>query len=263
MIALLLLRRVVIQSRCAVPESSLGVKVTADLLADSTARVLAKLGLVQQREQSLFGNDPAASELSREDKIPVTEGDVLCDCQVMGFQTQSFDPFCVPGRQMYQSPPPAFGKRRALLVNRIGVVTRGLVKLRVNADCIQPLGPFRTLCGQQVHFRGPDDVVCKIRRLEARPKRRRLPFDLGTRCEHAIAPNVLDRRFDSEAPNNKWVADFTYLWTTEGWLYVAIVLDLIGGCIFCSELGRLKNLLRSCDSANRHIGGIKIPTMRE
>jgi HTH-like domain len=56
-----------------------------------------------------------------------------------------------------------------------------------------------------------------LARLEARPKRRRLPFDLGTRCEHAIAPNVLDRRFDSEAPNNKWVADFTYLWTAEGW----------------------------------------------
>ena len=65
-----------------------------------------------------------------------------------------------------------------------------------------------------------------LARLEARPKRRRLPFDLGTRCEHAIAPNVLDRRFNSEAPNNKWVADFTYLWTSEGWLYVAVVLDL-------------------------------------
>jgi putative transposase len=65
-----------------------------------------------------------------------------------------------------------------------------------------------------------------LARLEARPKRRRLPFDLGTRCEHSIAPNVLDRHFDSVAPNCKWAADFTYLWTTEGWLYVAVVLDL-------------------------------------
>lgn len=62
--------------------------------------------------------------------------------------------------------------------------------------------------------------------LEARPKRRRLPFDQGTRHEHSIPPNVLDRRIDSQAPNRKWVADFTYLWTTEGWLYVAVVLDL-------------------------------------
>ena len=65
-----------------------------------------------------------------------------------------------------------------------------------------------------------------LARLEARPKRRRLPFDLGTRCEHSTAPNVLDRRFDYAAPNCKWAADFTYLWTTEGWLYVAVVLDL-------------------------------------
>jgi putative transposase len=63
-------------------------------------------------------------------------------------------------------------------------------------------------------------------RLVARPRRRRLPFDLGTRIEHTIAPNVLDRQFAATEPNCKWVADFTYIWTTEGWLYVAAVLDL-------------------------------------
>jgi putative transposase len=63
-------------------------------------------------------------------------------------------------------------------------------------------------------------------RLRARPKPRRLPSDEGARPEHAIAPNVLDRQFEAEAPNRKWVADFTYLWTAEGWLYVAVVLDL-------------------------------------
>jgi putative transposase len=42
----------------------------------------------------------------------------------------------------------------------------------------------------------------------------------------AIAPNTLDRKFEASAPNQKWVADFTYIWTAEGWLYVAVVLDL-------------------------------------
>lgn len=65
-----------------------------------------------------------------------------------------------------------------------------------------------------------------LARLEARRKRRRLPFDLGTRCEHSIAANVLDRKFDAAEPNRKWAADFTYIWTAEGWLYVAVVLDL-------------------------------------
>lgn len=60
--------------------------------------------------------------------------------------------------------------------------------------------------------------------LRARPKRRGLPQDRGERS--AIANNVLDRQFQAEAPNRKWVADFTYIWTAEGWLYVAVVLDL-------------------------------------
>lgn len=62
--------------------------------------------------------------------------------------------------------------------------------------------------------------------LRARPRRRANPTDLGERAEHAIAPNVLDRVFTAAAPNQKWVADFTYIWTREGWLYVAAVLDL-------------------------------------
>lgn len=60
--------------------------------------------------------------------------------------------------------------------------------------------------------------------LRARPRRRGLPKDEGTRSE--IADNVLDRQFTAEAPNQKWVADFTYIWSAEGWLYVAVVLDL-------------------------------------
>jgi putative transposase len=60
--------------------------------------------------------------------------------------------------------------------------------------------------------------------LIARPRRKRLPFDVGTRS--VVAPNILDRQFEASAPNQKWVADFTYIWTGEGWLYVAVVLDL-------------------------------------
>jgi putative transposase len=62
--------------------------------------------------------------------------------------------------------------------------------------------------------------------LQARRKRRRLPSDQGDRPESSIAPNLLDREFEATAPNQRWVADFTYIWTGEGWLYVAVVLDL-------------------------------------
>jgi putative transposase len=68
--------------------------------------------------------------------------------------------------------------------------------------------------------------LMRIQALKARPRRRRLPLDTGDRSSGAIAPNVLDRRFVATAPNQKWAADFTYIWTAEGWLYVAVVIDL-------------------------------------
>lgn len=60
--------------------------------------------------------------------------------------------------------------------------------------------------------------------LRARPRRRSLPKDGGQRS--AIAPNTLGREFHAERPNQRWIADFTYIWTPEGWLYVAAVIDL-------------------------------------
>jgi len=43
---------------------------------------------------------------------------------------------------------------------------------------------------------------------------------------HAIAENKLERRFDAQKPNLKWVADLTYIPTLEGWLFLAVVVDL-------------------------------------
>jgi putative transposase len=67
--------------------------------------------------------------------------------------------------------------------------------------------------------------VLQAQALRARPRRRGLPKDEGPRLA-AAAPNVLDREFQAERPNRKWIADFTYVWTAEGWLYVAAVIDL-------------------------------------
>ena len=43
---------------------------------------------------------------------------------------------------------------------------------------------------------------------------------------HPVADNILDREFDPEEPNASWVADVTYIPTREGWLYLAVVMDL-------------------------------------
>jgi putative transposase len=80
-----------------------------------------------------------------------------------------------------------------------------------------------------------EGVSCGLHRIErlmqvqgfrARPRRRRLPPDTGERSLAAVSSNVLDRQFVAERPNQKWIADFTYVWTAEGWLYVAAVIDL-------------------------------------
>ena len=60
--------------------------------------------------------------------------------------------------------------------------------------------------------------------LRARPRRRGMPKDSGARA--AAGGNLLDRAFEAAAPNRKWVADFTCIWTAEGWLSVAAVIDL-------------------------------------
>jgi putative transposase len=68
--------------------------------------------------------------------------------------------------------------------------------------------------------------LMRLQGLRARPRRRRLPKDSGDRQIETVPANLLDRQFAAERPNQRWIADFTYLWTAEGWLYVAAVIDL-------------------------------------
>ena len=62
------------------------------------------------------------------------------------------------------------------------------------------------------------DIVC----------RQRKRFSVTTLSNHTktIAENILNREFAINVPNRRWVADITYLWTQEGWIYIAAVLDL-------------------------------------
>jgi transposase InsO family protein len=44
-----------------------------------------------------------------------------------------------------------------------------------------------------------------------------------------VAANQLNRQFAVAAPNQVWAGDLTYIWTLEGWLYLAVLLDLYPG----------------------------------
>lgn len=58
--------------------------------------------------------------------------------------------------------------------------------------------------------------------------KRRKKFKKTTDSKHnlPIAPNLLKREFEVQQPNTVWCADITYLWTMQGWLYLAVVIDL-------------------------------------
>jgi transposase InsO family protein len=57
-------------------------------------------------------------------------------------------------------------------------------------------------------------------------RKRRFRRTTDSHHAHPIAPNVLARRFHMTHPNTVWVTDVTYVWTLEGWLYLAAILDL-------------------------------------
>ena len=56
--------------------------------------------------------------------------------------------------------------------------------------------------------------------------RRRTRATTDSNHKYPVAPNLLGGQFDAKHPNKAWVTDITYLATSEGWLYLAIVLDL-------------------------------------
>jgi hypothetical protein len=117
-----------------------------------------------------------------------------------------------------------------LRFNQILPVRRGQKQYRYDADGsviklnhhLDPL-PEAAPSGYRDH---QIERLMRLQGLRARPRRWRLPKDSGDRQLETVPANLLDRQFAAERPNQKWIADFTYLWTAEGWLYVAAVIDL-------------------------------------
>ena len=70
--------------------------------------------------------------------------------------------------------------------------------------------------------------VTRLLRENALNKRVKRKFRYTTNSNHAFkkASNILNREFTSYSPNQKWVSDFTYIWTAEGWLYLCVIIDL-------------------------------------
>ena len=79
-----------------------------------------------------------------------------------------------------------------------------------------------------------DAIICSEKRvyrlmrkagLKAKTKKK---FKATTNSKHSlpVAPNLLNRNFTVAKPNIAWVSDISYIWTNEGWLYLAVIIDL-------------------------------------
>jgi transposase InsO family protein len=69
--------------------------------------------------------------------------------------------------------------------------------------------------------------IARLMRAEGIRAKTVKPWRATTQSSHRmpVAANVLDRQFSITRPNRVWAGDITYVWTTEGWLYLAVVLD--------------------------------------
>lgn len=75
-------------------------------------------------------------------------------------------------------------------------------------------------------------------------------FKVTTDSKHTlpVAPNHLNRNFSAPAPNQKWVSDITYLWTDEGWLYLAVIIDLYSRAVIGWSLSTRMTRSLVCDA---------------
>ncbi len=70
--------------------------------------------------------------------------------------------------------------------------------------------------------------VARVMRAHGVTARRKRRFRVTTDSKHdmPVAGNTLERQFSVDSPDRKWAGDITYVWTREGWLYLAVILDL-------------------------------------
>jgi len=75
-------------------------------------------------------------------------------------------------------------------------------------------------------------------------------FKVTTDSNHSkpVAPDLLEQDFGAQAPNEKWVSDITYCWTDEGWLYLAVVMDLYSRAIVGWSMSRRMTQQLVCDA---------------
>ena len=103
-------------------------------------------------------------------------------------------------------------------------------------------------------------VATSMRRQGLRAKAAK-KFKATTDSGHSlpVAPNLLDQDFTATAPNQKWVCDITYLWTGEGWRYLAVVLDLFSRMVIGWAMDKRIKAKLVCDALQMALWRRRMP----
>ena len=86
-------------------------------------------------------------------------------------------------------------------------------------------------------------------------------FKATTNSRHnlPVAPNLLEQKFEADKPNQKWVSDLTYIWTAEGWLYLAVVLELYSRMVVGWAMSERMTASLVCDALEMAVWRRKHP----
>jgi transposase InsO family protein len=136
-------------------------------------------------------------------------------CRVLGASRGGFYRWVKRGQQ-----PTAQQQRRDRLDQQVAQAFETAKKRKGSPRLTRDLA-------KQGHHYDRKTVAASMKRQDLRAKAAK-KFKATTNSNHnlPVAPNLLQQDFSATAPNQKWVSDITYLWTEEGWLYLAVVIDL-------------------------------------
>lgn len=92
--------------------------------------------------------------------------------------------------------------------------------------------------------------VAKIMRANGWRAKAARKYKATTNSNHnlPVAPNLLQQNFEADCANQKWVSDITYIWTDEGWLYLAVVLDLFSRSVVGWAMSERMTAKLVCDA---------------
>lgn len=101
-----------------------------------------------------------------------------------------------------------------------------------------------------------DGEICSKNRVARRMKqlgicaKAKKKFKVTTDSKHnfPVAPNLLNRDFTASAPNQKWCGDISYVWTDEGWMYLAVVIDLYSRAVIGWSIQSTMSRQLVCDA---------------